>query len=42
MEEHVTEKLGAVERQLDGLQREEMNIEKSLTLKNERRKLRIF
>ena len=42
MEEHVTEKLTAVGRELERLHAEERSIERSLTLKSERKKLRIF
>ena len=42
MEEHVTEKLTAVGRELERLHAEERSIERSLALKSERKKLRIF
>ena len=42
MEEHVTEKLSAVDKELGRLQAEERQIEKSLKTKSERKKLRIF
>ena len=42
MEAHVSEKLSANEREMERLQTEERRIEKSLALKSERKKLRIF
>ena len=42
MEAHVSEKLLANEREMERLQTEERRIEKSLALKSERKKLRIF
>jgi hypothetical protein len=42
MEEHVKEKLSAVDKQLTQLQREEQTIEKNITSKSERRKLSVF
>ena len=42
MEAHVMEKLSAVDREMEKLQAEERKIEKSLEMKSERKKLRIF
>lgn len=42
MEAHVSEKLLAVDREIERLQTDEKRIEKSLAMKSERKKLRIF
>ena len=42
MEAHVSEKLLTVDREIERLQTEEKRIEKSLAMKSERKKLRIF
>ena len=42
MESHVSEKLVATQRDLEKLQAEERRIERSLEVKSERKKLRIF
>ena len=42
MEAHVLEKLSANEREMERLQSEEKRVERSLALKSERKKLRIF
>ena len=42
MEAHVLEKLSAVDREMDQLQTEERRVEKSLEIRSDRKKLRIF
>ena len=42
MEAHVSEKLQATQQEMDRLQAEERRIERSLAMKSERKKLRIF
>ena len=42
MEAHVSEKLVAAQREMEKLQAEERRIERSLEIKSERKKLRIF
>lgn len=42
MEAHVMEKLSAVDKEIEKLQTEEKRIEKTLAMKSERKKLRIF
>ena len=42
MEAHVPEKLVAAQREMEKLQAEERRIERSLEIKSERKKLRIF
>ena len=42
METHVSEKLSAVEKEIERLQAEERKIERNLAMKSERKKLRIF
>jgi hypothetical protein len=42
MEAHVSEKLVAAQREMEKLQAEERRVERSLEIKSERKKLRIF